>query len=120
VIDDDHSMRRSLKRLLKFSAWDVRTFDSAEAFLSELPKLAAGYLVVDIQLPGMSGLELLQHLRSINLAWPTLAMSASIDPSVEGEALRLGAALFLRKPFDPQVLLDFLAQSAPALKSSRI
>lgn len=120
VIDDDHSMRRSLKRLLKVSGHDVRTFDSAEVFLAELPKLAPGFLIVDIQLPGMSGLELLERIRTMRVVWPALAMSASIDPKVEGEALRLGARAFLRKPFDPQVLLDFLAQSGPALKSSRI
>ena len=57
VIDDNASLRRSLGRLLTSSNWPVRTFDSAEAFLAELDKLSSGCLIVDIQLPGMSGLS---------------------------------------------------------------
>jgi len=108
VVDDDRSMRRSLRRLLKVSGWQVRSFDSAEAFATELDQLSSGFLIVDIQLPGMSGLELLERLQEMRVPCPAIAISGSNDASIEAEALRLGAKMFLYKPFDPQVLLGAL------------
>jgi len=112
VIDDDRSIGRSLDRLLKVSNWRVRTFASAEALLAELEQLQTGFLVVDIQLPGMTGLELLERMHEMQRPWPVVAMSGSNDENVEREALRLGAKLFLHKPFDPQALLNALEQMA--------
>lgn len=114
VVDDDRSMRRSLRRLLKVSGWQVQAFATAEAFLEKLEPGAGGILVVDIQLPGMTGLELLDRLRKRAAPWPAIAMSGSNDATVEAQALDLGATLFLHKPFDPQILLDALEQIAPA------
>ncbi len=105
VIDDDASMRRSLGRLLRLSGLQVRTFDSGEAFLLELDGLAQGSVVIDIQLTAMSGLDVLAHLTRTRPQWPLFAMSGSDDANVESETLRLGARVFLKKPFDPQVLL---------------
>jgi FixJ family two-component response regulator len=110
IVDDDPSMGRSLCRLLTLSEWRPRTFVSAEAFFLELDRLSSGFLLIDIQLPGMSGLELLERLRDMQVLWPAIAMSGSNDVAVEREALRLGARMFLHKPFDPEVLLDALAQ----------
>ena len=108
VIDDDRSMARSLSRLLTISQWKARNFATAEDFLSELDALPNGFLVVDVQLPGISGLELLERLQELKLAWPAILMSGSDDEGVEHQALRLGAKTFLHKPFAPQVLLDAL------------
>jgi CheY-like chemotaxis protein len=109
VIDDDTSIRRSLGRFLKLSQWQVRTFDSGEAFLAELDSLTFGCLVIDIQLGGMSGHDLLAHMRTARPTWPAIAMSGSDNDSAEKEALRLGARTFLRKPFDARNLLDAVA-----------
>ena len=109
VIDDDASVRRSLGRLLNLTPWPVRTFDSGEAFLAELDYLSPGCLVIDIQLGGMSGLDLLAHMKTARPAWPAIAMSASDIDSTRSEALRLGARAFLRKPFDAQSLRDAIA-----------
>ena len=80
VIDDDASLRRSLKRLLTLSNRAVRTFESAEAFLLDLEKLStSGCLIVDVELPGMSGLELVRRLTESGLLWPIVVMSASRD-----------------------------------------
>ena len=95
-----------LSRLLKFTEWQVRTFDSAEAFLAALDSLSPGCLVVDIQLGGMSGLDLLDIMKTKRPTWPAIAMSGSHNDGAEREALRLGARTFLHKPFDPQSLLD--------------
>jgi len=120
VIDDDRSMRRSLRRLLKVSGWHVKAFASAEAFLATLETSGNGFLLVDIQLPGMTGLELLERLQGLAVPCRVIAMSGSSDATVEAQALRLGATTFLHKPFDPRVLLDALEQMAQAHEKARI
>jgi CheY-like chemotaxis protein len=111
VIDDDASVRRALGRRLKLTEWQITTFDSAEAFLADLDNLVPACLVLDIQLGGMSGLDLLAHMKNVRPAWPIVAMSGSDDDSLEAEALRLGARAFLRKPFDSDLLIDAIAQA---------
>ena len=111
VVEDDASLRRSLKRLLTSSNWPVRTFDSAEAFLAELDDLSSGCLVVDIELGGMSGLELVRRLTHARLSWPIIVMTGSHDQKTENEALRLGARVYLRKPFNSQALFDAIARA---------
>ena len=120
VVDDDRSMRRSLRRLLKVSGWHLQAFASAEVFLAKLDALADGILLVDIQLPGITGLELLERLQERAVPCPAIAMSGSNDPTVEAQALSLGATLFLHKPFDPQILLDALEQMAREREKARI
>jgi CheY-like chemotaxis protein len=111
VIDDDASIRRSVVRFLRLAQLKVRAFDSAEAFLVELEGLSLGFLVIDIQLGGMSGLDLLAHMQAMHPAWPALAMSGSHDAAAEQEAHRLGARAFLHKPFDSQALLAVIASA---------
>jgi CheY-like chemotaxis protein len=105
VIDDDPSIRRSIERLLVLNGFRVRTFASAEAFLAEGPGVAAGCLIVDVQLPGLSGLELRKQMTSSGRATPVIAMSGSTDERLESEAMSLGARAFLRKPFQAEALL---------------
>jgi CheY-like chemotaxis protein len=111
VIDDNANVRRSLARLLKVSNWPARTFESAEAFLAELDKLSSGCVLVDLQLRGMSGFELVRRLTDAGLSWPVIVMSALHDKKTESEALRLGARAYLPKPFDSQALLDAIAEA---------
>jgi CheY-like chemotaxis protein len=111
VVEDDASIRQSLRRLLTSYNWPVRTFDSAEAFLAELDKLSSGCLVVDVGLQGISGLELVQRLTDARLSWPIIVMSGLYDTKTESEALRLGARAYLRKPFDSRALLNAIARA---------
>jgi CheY-like chemotaxis protein len=111
VIDDDASVRRSLARLLALAEWQVRTFASAEAFLAEVEPPSCGCLVLDVQLAGMSGIDLQLQMAAAQWNLPIIAMSASHDARIEAEAMRLGAQAFLRKPFDPQRLLDTVARA---------
>jgi CheY-like chemotaxis protein len=111
VIDDNPSVRRSLKRLLTLHDWPVQTFDSAEAFWAELGNFSNGCLIVDIGLPGMSGLDLVRRLRDAGFQWPFIAISGQHDKKTEDEALRLGARAYLHKPFDSQALLDTIARA---------
>jgi CheY-like chemotaxis protein len=111
VIDDDASIRRSLRRLLTSYSWPVRTFESAEAFSTELEQLSRGCLVIDIGLQGISGLELLHRLTDAQLSWPIIVMSALYDKETVSEAFRLGARAYLRKPFDSEALLNAIARA---------
>ncbi len=111
VIDDDASVRRSLGRLLRSVDLRVETFASAEAFLESIDRTAAGCLIVDIQLVGMSGSDLQRQMASAHWSMPVIAMSGSHDLQIEAEALRLGARTFLRKPFDAQVLIDAIGRA---------
>jgi len=105
IIDDDPSIRRSIERLLVLNGFRVRTFASAEAFLAEGPDVVAGCLILDLQLPGVSGLELRKQMTSSGRAIPVIAMSGSTDERLESEAIALGAHAFLRKPFQAEALL---------------
>jgi CheY-like chemotaxis protein len=111
VIDDDASVRRSLGRLLRSVDLRVETFASAEAFLESIDRTAAGCLIVDIQLVGMSGSDLQRQMADAQWTMPVIAMSGSHDLQIEAEALRLGARAFLRKPFDAQVLINAIARA---------
>ena len=109
VVDDDASVRRSLARLFTSLQFEVRTFESAEAFLAEVGHLPNGCLVLDVQLPGMSAPELQSRLGAVRGRLPVIAMSGSHDPQLEVEMLRLGASVFLPKPFEAHALLDAIA-----------
>jgi CheY-like chemotaxis protein len=111
VIDDDESVRKSLWRLLAAANVHARTFASAEEFLAELNPSTRGCLIVDVQLIGMTGVELQSRMADAKWTLPVIAMSATHDPRVEQEALRLGATAFLRKPFDPQTLIQAITRA---------
>lgn len=107
VIDDESSVRKSLARLLAVStSWNVRTFDSAERFLAERDDTPNACLLVDMQLLGMSGLDLQGLMADARSPWPVVAMSGSTSDQLERQSLELGARAFLRKPFAAQALLD--------------
>jgi CheY-like chemotaxis protein len=111
VIDDDASVRRSLARLLTSIGVEVRVFASAEAFLTEVDSDAAGCVVLDIQLTGVSGFELQRRMAEAYKSVRVIAMSGSLDPQLEEEALRLGAKTFLRKPFEARELIEAVARA---------
>jgi CheY-like chemotaxis protein len=111
IIDDDGSVRRSLARLLESVGLRVRTYASAEEFLEDVDDTFKGCLLVDIQLGGMTGLDLQTRMALAHWPLPIIAMSGSMDVAVEIEALRLGAVAFLRKPFDAEVLLDAIQRA---------
>jgi len=111
VVDDDDSMRRSLARLIGSIDVPVETFASAEAFLAAVERDAPGCLLLDIQLGGMSGTDLLALMAADGWRMPVIAMSGLHDDRMEATALRLGALKFLHKPFDADALFDALADA---------
>jgi|SoiMethySBSTD1v2_1073268.scaffolds.fasta_scaffold1186802_2 FixJ family two-component response regulator len=110
IVDDDPSMRGALARLVRSAGLPVESFASAEEFLAAVDVKARAFLVLDARLTGMSGLELLACMAERASTIPVAIITAVDDGQVELDALRAGAMAFLRKPFDPQSLLDTIAR----------
>ncbi len=105
VVDDDYSIRRSLRRLLESVTFNVETFSSADDFLSYRRRDVRGCLILDVRMPGVGGLELQRQLADAGLDIPIIFITAYADEEVEALALEAGARAFLTKPLDDAVLL---------------
>jgi two-component system response regulator FixJ len=106
VIDDDDAIRESLAFLLESAELDVRTYESANAFLEALPHDVHGCVVTDIRMPGVSGIELLRHLRTMGVALPVIVITGHADVALAVEAMKSGAIDFIEKPFDDDSFLS--------------
>lgn len=106
VVDDDTSFLRSLARLLRASGFDVATYPSATAFLAQLPENASGCVIVDLQMPGMSGIDLQDALQNTPNPLPLIFLSGQGDIPVSVRAMRHGAEDFLTKHAPQEALLD--------------
>jgi FixJ family two-component response regulator len=106
VIDDDTSMRKSLAMLVETVLLPVETFETAQEFLDAVDPGRPGCLVLDLRMPGLSGLELQQRLAAHGARMPIIFISAHGDLTSAVSAMRAGAVDFLEKPFRGQVLLD--------------
>ena len=106
IVDDDEALRESLKWLLQSVSLPARTFASAQEFLQAYDRDQSGCLVLDVRMPGMSGLELLDRLVAEKVGIPVIILTAHADVPMAVRALKGGAADFLTKPFNSQELLD--------------
>lgn len=106
VVDDDESIRRALKRLLRAVGYHAVTFNSAEDFMDITSGRGEGCLVLDIRLPGMTGLDLQSKLTSLGAKYAVIFMTAYDNPQWQERAKKAGAVAYLRKPFHDQSLLD--------------
>lgn len=106
VIDDDPSIRESVGSLLRADGHDVRLFESARDFLAETRPSAPGCLVLDVRLPGESGLEFQRALPGLGLDLPIVFITGHGDIPMSVTAMKAGAIEFLTKPFRDQDLLD--------------
>ena len=109
VIDDDASVRRALGRLLRSAGLSVEAFATAEAFLGAPARPPPACLVLDVRLPGLSGLELQARLAAEGRRIPIVFITAYEDGQARRQALAAGALEFLAKPFDEGALLNALA-----------
>ena len=109
IVDDDRAVRESLADLLRSLDYQVAVYASAAEFLDvELPDTAA-CLVLDVRLPGTSGLELQEYLTRLNIRMPVIVMTGFGDISMTVKAMKAGAIDFLTKPIRDQDLLDAIA-----------
>jgi len=105
VVDDDEAVRHSLEFLLATVAIKVRTYESAEAFLKNLPHFEPGCVITDIRMSGLSGLDLMKRLKEHGMSIPVIAITGHGDVPLAVEAMKCGAVDFLEKPFDDETLL---------------
>jgi len=105
VIDDDEAVREVLAFQLGSAGIEVRTYDSAAAFLKIVPTVQAGCIITDVRMPDLSGIDLLRRLRELQVAVPVIVITAHGDIPLAVEAMRIGAVDFLEKPFADEVLL---------------
>ena len=105
VIDDDEAARDSLAFLLASAKIDVKTYESATAFLNSMADIKSGCIITDVRMPGMSGIDLLRKLKELGVAVPVIVVTGHGDVPLAVEAMKIGAADFLEKPFDDEVLL---------------
>ena len=106
VIDDDASVRAATNNLLSSHGYLVHSFASAEDFLRSIDLDDASCVVADVQMPGMSGLDLLTHMRALGNDAPFIFITAFPDESVRARAAKAGAICVLAKPFAGLVLID--------------
>ena len=106
VVDDDESLRRSVRNLLSSVGFGVETFASAEEFLESTHRANTGCLVLDLRMAGMNGLDLLRHLAATGSRIPVIILTAHDDDEARRRSLEAGAAAFLGKPFRSDALVD--------------
>ena len=111
VVDDDDAVRTSLRLLLKSVGLPVETFAAAQEFLAAFDAERAGCLVLDIRMPGMSGLELQQRMNDIHAIIPIVFITGHGDVPMAVEAMQHGAVDFIQKPFRDQDLIDRINQA---------
>ena len=117
IIDDDISVRRSTRRLLRSSGFRAEAFASAEEFLESKSTAKTACLILDLRMPGMNGLELQRRLSQNGHRVPIIFLSAHASEEDERSALNAGAVQFLRKPISKEALLSAIRE---ALKHSII
>jgi len=119
VVDDDVSVREALKGLIESAGLKVETFASAQEFLARPPANAPGCLVLDVRLPGLSGLDLQKRLAEINLEIPIIFISGHGDVPTTVQAMKGGALEFLTKPLANQDLLDAIQEAVKRDRAAR-
>jgi two-component system response regulator FixJ len=108
VVDDDTDFRQSLARLLEAAGFAVASYASGSALLQVAPSLAAGCILLDIQMPRINGLEVQEHLNDLGIWLPIIVMTGHGDVRTAVRAMKAGAIDFIEKPFDDAPLLAII------------
>ena len=110
VVDDDTSVRKSLRRLITAAGWTVETFASADDFLDRSPHDRPACLILDVRMPGLNGIDLQTRLAQSDSEMPIVFITGHGDIPMSVRAMQAGAIDFLPKPFEDKVLLDAIAR----------
>jgi FixJ family two-component response regulator len=113
IVDDDASVRKALSRVCRFAGYRVQLYDSCESFQIANAAENADFLILDVHLPGKSGLELQAELNTAGARCPMLFISAFDDEAVRQRAIDQGAIDFLGKPLDVKQVLEIIRQALP-------
>jgi FixJ family two-component response regulator len=119
LVDDDHAMRDALGLLLDTAGFNTVSFSSASEFLERYDASQPGCLVLDIRMPGMSGMELQEALVEQTAGLPIIFLTGHGNVSMSAKAFRTGAIDFLEKPFDEAVLLERINEALGLDKTNR-
>ena len=119
VVDDDFSVREGLERLLHAAGWEVETFASAQEFLAYRKENKPSCLVLDVGLPGLSGLDLQKRIIEANKEIPIVFITGHKDVPTSVRAMKAGAVEFLVKPFSEEDLLEAIQQAIKRDQSDR-
>lgn len=111
IVDDDESLLAALVRLVRSFGYEARGFESADAFVASDAVASFSCVVTDIQMPGMSGIELAAWLSRRQPTLPVIAITARAEKALEDSALANGATAFLRKPIEGNRLLECIARA---------
>jgi two-component system, LuxR family, response regulator FixJ len=111
VVDDDPAVRQSLHWLIESVGLAVKTYETANEFLEQYNPNTQGCLVLDVRMPGLSGLDLQERLASKHIEIPTIVITGHADVPMAIRAIKAGALDFIEKPFNDQVLLERIGQA---------
>ncbi|HWS77560.1 MAG TPA: response regulator [Thermomonas sp.] len=106
ILDDDDAVRCGFARLVRSAGIEARPFASAAEFLAEVSNQVRACVLLDITMPGMTGMQVQEELNRRGITLPVITVSARDDEDTRAFARALGAKMFLRKPVDDQALLD--------------
>lgn len=118
VVDDESPVLTALRRLLRLAEFEVATFSSGEDFLASVAALRPACVILDVHMPGLSGLDVLARLRVIHFDSPVICITASDDLALKQLVAQAGGVSLLRKPFSSDQLLD--AVDAALKRSPRL
>jgi FixJ family two-component response regulator len=116
VLDDDESLRRALTRVLRIGGFSTVEFACGEEFLKSWRLDPPACLVLDLEMPGVSGMEILETLKAAKAQFPIIVITAHDAPHVREQSMRRGAVAYLRKPADIAGLLDAVTHAVGAMK----
>lgn len=108
IVDDDESVREATRSLVRSLGYDALTFCSAEEFLGSAQAMATACLITDVQMPGLSGVELQNRLIADGHCMPMIFVSAFPDERLQHQVIQSGAIGYLRKPFKEDRLIEFI------------
>ena len=111
IVDDDASVREGLQSLIRSAGWRVETFVSAQEFLGRRGAEAPSCLILDLQLPGLSGLDLQKQMAEVGLEIPIIFLTGHGNIPASVQAMKAGAVEFLTKPLDEQKLVDAIQEA---------
>jgi FixJ family two-component response regulator len=119
IVDDEEPVRKALCRLLRLAGLTVETFESGQAFLDSLPAQRPDCLVLDLYMPGLNGLQVLERLRAADVTLPTVVITAHDQAQMRAQCIAAGAAACLPKPLSEQQLLEAIAKATGDSKVER-
>jgi FixJ family two-component response regulator len=114
IVDDEVSICRALLRLLRVADYRAEAFDSPILFLASLAQRVPDCIVLDLQMPVMTGVELQEHLLKLEVPPPVIIITANEEPKMRERCLALGAVRYLRKPIESDLLIDSIEKAVRA------